>query len=145
MPDSSLSRRDLLRSLGLLGLAPLSLKGSAQPMPSGPLTVATVTVNTTVTGVIGPAFAGFSYEKSQMANSFFSPTNANAIGLFKRVGPSLLRIGGNSVDKTTWVANGAGRKSGQVAPSDIDALAGFLKATGWQVLYGTNLGTSTPA
>jgi uncharacterized protein (TIGR03437 family) len=49
------------------------------------------------------------------------------------------------VDKTTWVASGKGRTSGQVAPSDIDALAGFLKATGWQVLYGTNLAQSTPA
>ncbi len=85
------------------------------------------------TGVIGPGFAGLSYEKSQMANPFFSPGNTDAIGLFKLIGPSLLRIGGNSVDKTTWMPNGAGRTSGQVAPSDIDALAGFLKATGWQV------------
>jgi hypothetical protein len=64
----------------------------------------------------------------------FSAESADAIGLFKLIGPSLLRIGGNSVDKTTWVPNGAGRTSGQVSPSDIDALAGFLKATGWQVL-----------
>jgi uncharacterized protein (TIGR03437 family) len=80
-----------------------------------------------------------------MANPFFSPQNTNAIGLFKLIGPSLLRIGGNSVDKTTWTPNGKGRTAGQVAPSDIDALAGFLQATGWQVLYGTNLATSTPA
>ncbi len=80
-----------------------------------------------------------------MAKPFFSPQNSDAIGLFKLIGPSLLRIGGNSVDKTTWMPNGAGRTSGQVAPSDIDALAGFLQATGWQVLYGTNLAQSTPA
>jgi uncharacterized protein (TIGR03437 family) len=104
-----------------------------------------VTVNPTVIGVIGPAFAGLSYEKSQMAKPFFSPQNASAIGLFKLIGPSLLRIGGNSVDKTTWTPNGPGLTSGQVAPSDIDALAGFLKSTGWQVLYGTNLAQSTPA
>jgi hypothetical protein len=30
-----------------------------------------------------------------------------------------------------------------VAPSDIDALAGFLRATGWTVLYGVNLATGT--
>jgi len=108
-------------------------------------TSATVTISNTVTGVVGPGFAGLSYEKSQMANPFFSPQNADAIGLFKLIGPSLLRIGGNSVDKTTWTPSGKGRTSGQVAPSDIDALAGFLQATGWQVLYGTNLATSTPA
>src|ERR1700722_7401700 len=127
------SRREIL--LGALGASAL-LSGA---------TSTTVTVSSTVTGVIGPGFAGFSYEKGQMANAFFWPQNADAIGLFKLIGPSLLRIGGNSVDKTAWMPNGAGGTSGQVAPSGIGALAGFLKATGWQVLYGTNLAQSTPA
>ena len=109
------------------------------------MTAATVTTGATASGVIGPAFAGLSYEKSHMANPFFSPQNSDAIGLFKLIGPSLLRIGGNSVDETTWTPNGKGRTSGQVAPPDIDALAGFLQAAGWQVLYGTNLAQSTPA
>jgi uncharacterized protein (TIGR03437 family) len=128
-----MTRRDMI--LGSLGAGAL-LRGA---------TAATVTVTTTVAGVIGPGFAGLSYEKGQMANPFFSQQNADAIGLFKLIGPSLLRIGGNSVDKTTWMPNGKGRTSGQVAPPDIDALGGFLKATGWQVLYGVNLAQSTPA
>jgi uncharacterized protein (TIGR03437 family) len=131
----------LLGALGFSGY----LHGAGQPAPTGPITTASVTVSAAVTGTVGPGFAGLSYEKSQMANAFFSPQNANAIGLFKLIGPSLLRIGGNSVDKTTWMPTGKGRTSGQVAPSDIDALAGFLKACGWQVLYGTNLAQSTPA
>jgi len=142
------SRRDVLYRLGALGagaVLPRLLTGAIQPVPSGPMTAATVALSTTVIGVIGPTFAGLSYEKSQMAKPFFSPQNADAIGLFKLIGPSLLRIGGNSVDKTTWTPDGLGRTSGQVAPSDIDALAGFLEATGWQVLYGTNLAQSTPA
>ncbi len=132
-----MTRRDILYRLGALALSRFST--------AGPIAPATVTVSTTVSGVIGPAFAGLSYEKSQMANPFFSPQNTDAIGLFKLIGPSRLRIGGNSVDKTTWMPTGKGRTSGEVAPSDIDALAGFLKATGWQVLYGTNLAQSTPA
>ena len=144
-PDRSFAtRREILYRLGLLATGGI-LSGSPQTAPSGPITNATVNVTNAVTGVIGPAFAGLSYEKSQMANPFFSPENSDAIGLFKLIGPSLLRIGGNSVDETTWTPNGKGRTSGQVAPSDIDALAGFLKATGWQVLYGTNLAQSTPA
>lgn len=142
------SRRDALRQLANLGIGAAAthlLSAASQPVPSGPITPASVTVSATVAGAIGPGFAGLSYEKSQMANPFFSPQNTDAIGLFKLIGPSLLRIGGNSVDKTTWIPTGAGRTSGQVAPSDIDALAGFLKATGWQVLYGTNLAQSTPA
>jgi hypothetical protein len=138
------SRRTILRTRGALGATSV-LPRTLAAAPQAATTTATVTITATATGAIGPAFAGLSYEKSQMANPFFSPSNAGAIGLFKLIGPSLLRIGGNSVDKTTWSPNGAGRTSGHVAPSDIDALAGFLKATGWQVLYGTNLATSTPA
>ncbi len=134
-----LTRRDILRTLGAVG-AP-----AVFPRALSAATAATVTVTNTAIGAIGPAFAGLSYEKSQMAKPFFTPKNADAIGLFKLIGPSLLRIGGNSVDKTTWNANGPGLTSGQLAPPDIDALAGFLQATGWQVLYGTNLATSTPA
>ncbi len=116
-----------------------------QPAASGPVTDAGVTVAMAAAGSITSNFIGLSYEKGQMANSFFSPSNADAIGMFQRLGTSLVRIGGNSVDKTTWMPDGAGRTSGQVAPSDIDALAGFLQATGWSVLYGVNLAQSTPA
>ena len=116
-----------------------------QPTPAGPMTTGSVTVGTTTAGTISSGFAGLSYEKSALAEPLFEASNTDLIGMLKGLGPSLLRIGGNSVDKTQWNATGAGRTSGQVAPSDIDALAGFLQATGWTVLYGVNLGTSTPA
>jgi hypothetical protein len=119
--------------------------GNPQTQPSGPLTAATVTVSSTTAGTIPARFAGLSYEKNSMAVPRFEGGNTDLIGLFKALGPSLLRIGGNSVDETQWNAAGAGRTSGQVAPSDIDALAAFLAATGWTVLYGVNLATSTPA
>ena len=31
-----------------------------------------------------------------------------------------------------------------IKPEAIDALAGFLKATGWKLIYGLNFGNSTP-
>ena len=61
------------------------------------------------------------------------------------LGPSLLRIGGNSVDQTTWTPTGPGQTSGETAPSDVNALASFVAAAGWPVLYGLNLAQSTPA
>lgn len=143
-PLTLATRREVLYRLGALGAGTL-LSGASQPLPSGPVTAATVTVANAAAGVVGPAFAGLSYEKSQMTNPFFSAQNADAIGLFKLLGPSLLRLGGFSADEMTWTPNGAGRTAGQVARSDVDALAGFLKATGWQVLYSANLAQSTPA
>ncbi len=115
-----------------------------QPKPSGSLTSASLTVTTTAAGSIGPAFAGLSYEKSQLYGPLFSGSNASLIGMFKRLGPSVLRVGGNTVDYTHWNPNGAGQTPGEIAPSDVDALAAFVKAAGWQCLYGVNLGGAGP-
>jgi len=89
-------------------------------------------------------FVGLSYEKAKLSQPLFSGSNANLIGLFKLLGSGVLRIGGNSVDETVWTPNGAGQTSGQTAPSDVDALAAFVSAVGWPVLYGVNLAQSTP-
>jgi hypothetical protein len=124
--------------------------GNPQPVPSGPLTTASVNVSAGPAGAIGTAFAGLSYEKSALYEPLFSASNTNLIGLFKRLGSSVLRVGGNSVDRNVWTPNGAGQTAGQIAPSDVAALAAFVKAAGWQCLYGINLGgaasgATTPA
>lgn len=157
MNTTPLTRRRLLQGAATLAVAS-SLPGcgsstntttstppvttNQQPVPTGPLTQASLTVTATTSGSIGPAFAGLSYEKSALYEPLFTASNANLIALFKRLGPSLLRVGGNSVDRNVWTPNGAGQTSGQIAPSDMNALAAFVKATGWQILYGINLGGS---
>jgi hypothetical protein len=154
-----LTRRDVLYGIGagtvstLVGCAggnstgsgPGTTSSSSQPIPSGATTAASITISATTVGTIGQAFAGLSYEKSSMSEPLFRSSNTDLIGMFKGLGTSLLRIGGNSVDQTQWNASGTGGTFGEIAPSDIDALAGFLQATGWTVLYGVNLATSTPA
>jgi hypothetical protein len=129
--------------------APVAFQ-NPQPTPTGPLTPASLTVAATAAGSIGPAFAGLSYEKSQLYGPLFQPSNGDLTGIFRRLGPSLLRIGGNSTDKNVWTPNGPGQTAGQIAPSDVDSLAAFVKAAGWQCLYGVNLGgaatgATTPA
>jgi hypothetical protein len=113
-----------------------------QPVPAGALTSASISVTATAAGAIGAGFAGLSYEKSTLYEPLFSASNANLIGLFKLLGTSVLRIGGNSVDRNVWTPNGPGQTAGQIAPSDVTALAGFLQATGWKCIYGINLGGS---
>jgi hypothetical protein len=132
-------------SQGTTSSAPPS-NSNPQPTPSGPLTQASLSVASTSVGSIGPAFAGLSYEKSSLYESpyLFTGSNSNLVGLFQRLGTSILRIGGNSVDRNVWTPNGAGQTAGQIAPSDVNALAAFVKATGWQCLYGINLGGSGP-
>ena len=122
---------------------PISPSGSnPQPAPASNYTTASLSVSAQSTGTIGGAFAGFSYEKSMLYGPLFRASNSNLVGVFKRLGSSVLRVGGNSVDLTVWNPTGAGQTSGKVAPSDVDNLAAFVKAAGWKCLYGINLGGS---
>ena len=121
-----------------------------QPVPAGPLTQASLMVTAAAARSIGPNFAGLSYEKSKLYEPLFTASNSDLIGMFERLGPSVLRVGGNSVDRNVWTPNGPGQTAGQIAPSDVDSLAAFVKAAGWQCLYGINLGgaatgATTPA
>lgn len=132
------------------GSNPQSSSNPQQPEPSGSITSASLAVTATSEGYIESGFAGLSYEKGVMSDGLFTSTNTALITLFQNLGPSILRLGGHSTDLTVWNANGAGLTSGQVAPSDIDGLVGFLTAAGWKCLYGINLGgsangTQTPA
>jgi hypothetical protein len=104
---------------------------------------------TPTTGRLVPGFAGFSFEKTHITDGFFTPTNAPLIALFKLLGPGIMRIGANDVDRATWDPSAppvaGGMTSLQVGTMDVDSLAEFLRATGWQVIYGVNMKTSTPA
>jgi len=121
------------------------LNNNPQPQITGPVVSTTVNVSASIEGQLPADFTGLSTEKKHIFDGFFSPSNNQGIGLYRLLGASLLRIGGNSVDTTTWTPSGAGLTTNEVAPSDIDALAAFISATGWKVLYGVNLAQSTPA
>jgi len=149
----TLTRRQLMQGTAALAASSLlsacggSSNGAAappqanpQPVPSGTLTPASLIVNASAVGSIGSAFAGLSYEKSKLYGPLFNASNSDLIGMFKRLGPSILRIGANSVDRNVWNPNGPGQTAGQIGPSDVASLAGFVKAAGWQCLYGVNLG-----
>jgi hypothetical protein len=140
---AALAATSLLPGCGAGGAVSSSHSSSnPQPAPSGALTQASITVTASTTGTIGSGFAGLSYEKATLYEPLFTASNSNLIGLFKRLGPSVLRVGGNSVDRNVWTPGGAGQTAGQIAPSDVAALAAFVKAAGWQCLYGINLGGS---
>jgi hypothetical protein len=94
---------------------------------------------------LGAGFVGFSYEKRKLASPFLRADNAPLVALWARLGPGLLRVGGNSVDQTPWTPDGPGLTEGQIAPADVARLAGFLRAAHWRVLYGLDFATANPA
>ncbi len=117
-------------------------------------------------------FAGFSYESAQLADStYFSGANTALVQQFRKLSNrGVLRLGGNLSDLTLWSGGSkpaplpssaqrnlqtrfewmlVGRRAREnrpatITPESIRALGSFLKATGWKLIYGFNLGTGTP-
>jgi hypothetical protein len=130
----------------LAGVVAVAVAAGIGPASAAtPASTATVVVNPAGNGRSGADFAGFSYEKDRVGAGMFDARDTNLVNLFRLPGPSVLRIGGNLVDMVSWNANGTGGSAKTIAPSDVDKLAGFLRATGWKVVYGINLKTNTPA
>ncbi|KAA2250741.1 hypothetical protein F0L68_38695 [Solihabitans fulvus] len=118
---------------------------SAEPTPPGAAVPVAISVSAASSGHVGAGFAGFSYEKDRVGAGMFDAGDTNLVHLFRLLGPSVLRIGGNLVDIVNWNGAGTGGSSGEIAPADVTKLAAFVRATGWKVLYGINLKTNTPA
>lgn len=108
-------------------------------------------------------FIGLSYEVQQLTNpSFFSAQNSGLIREFKALSPTgVLRLGGNTSEFGYWkpkpdspepehpqIREVVGEPKAQYYPVTTEAiknLAGFLRATGWNCIYGIGMGTNTPA
>ncbi|MGW6935460.1 glycosyl hydrolase family protein [Lentzea sp. NPDC054927] len=123
-------------------IAALLIVAGASPAQAAP--AVSVRVDPAGGSQVGRDFAGFSYEKDRVGARMFNARNTDLVRLFRLLGPSLLRIGGNLVDMTTWNPAGTGGVPTEVTPDDIRELAMFSKATGWKVVYGINLKTNTP-
>jgi glycosyl hydrolase family 79 len=100
---------------------------------------------------IAPDFVGFSYESAILAaGDYFTPDNASVLGLIRRLGRNgVLRIGGNTSERTIWRAEAAPAAAAApgsfvITPASIDRLAAMLRILGWKLVYGLNLGRGTP-
>ncbi len=104
----------------------------------------------TVVVAIPDDFLGFGYETSAAApRDFFNAKNAAMVQLYRTLSShGVVRIGGNVSDHARYEPNGtpAARPQEQttvINRADLDALGGFLRATGWKAIWGLNLGTGT--
>ena len=125
----------------------------------------TVSLPRDTSGPIVPRdFLGLSYETQQLeTNRFFTASNRPLVDAFRGLSASgILRIGGNTSEFSWWKERSddrapqretRGNRAGQprsdlvyaVTPAAIDALDGFLRATGWRCIYGLNLGNAVHA
>jgi hypothetical protein len=97
---------------------------------------------------IAADFIGLSFESAILRDgAYFSPRNPSLLGLVRGLGDSgVIRIGGNSSERTVWTPGGAAAAEGSLAitPSAIDQLAAALRMTGWRLIYGLNLARGEP-
>jgi hypothetical protein len=103
-------------------------------------------------GHISPDFIGFGYETSAVAQTnYFSGRNKTLIQLYRNLGSQgLIRIGGNVSDHTQYLPAGQSQVQTEKAvttinQADLRNFARFVKATGWRVMWGLNLGTGSKA
>jgi hypothetical protein len=105
-----------------------------------------------VLGRISPDFIGLGYETSAVAQTnYFSAENTTLIQLYRNLSSEgLIRIGGNISDHTRYVPDApsqvkAEREVTVINQANLRNLAGFVRATGWKVMWGLNLGTGSKA
>lgn len=93
-------------------------------------------------------FPGFSYEISQLTDTscYLHPDNSVLIRMIRNLGDGVIRIGGNSSDKTGWTGKARTNFTGKdsLTTTDIAVFSAFARKTGWKVLFGLNLGANNP-
>jgi hypothetical protein len=159
------NRRDFLVDAATASVAAAfsTLLPAKPALGAGPAASLTLHADKIVAQIPGD-YVGLSYEAAQLGEpDFFSPKNTGLIPLFRLLSPTgVLRLGGNSSEFTWWRADATAQAPTlqhppgstdanwmphelvPITPAAIDNLAGFLDATGWNLIYGLNLGSGTP-
>jgi len=96
---------------------------------------------------IAPDFLGLGYEASSVATpGLLSATNRTYVTLLRNLGrQGVIRIGGNVSDFSTFRPDGPSAalpKATVLSAGDIRRLKTLLDATGWNLIWGLNLGAN---
>jgi hypothetical protein len=126
-------RRFLLSFAGLFGIGALSpeFRGAGDDENE-------LSVDFSAPGCLIPEnFLGFSFETVGLLSDWILlPENRSFISLVRRLGTKgVIRIGGNSSDRPSL------RQGLTIHRTHIEHLAAVLSATGWQLIYGLDLGS----
>lgn len=96
----------------------------------------------------GLGAVGLSTEALELARGRLDAGSSSLVSLMRLLGPSVLRIGGLTVDSSWWTSKGERAPrwaTNTITPSDLSILQRLLSATGWRVLLGVDFGHFDPA
>lgn len=137
MPPNRITRRTFVS--GTLGASVARAQGSSVRVQLDPAARL---------GRIPADFVGLGYEISSVAErGLLTASNRDYVQLVRRLGPAgVIRIGGNTSDYASWSPNGPAISSPKATVVDrrgVSELGTFLRATGWRLIWGFNLGRGT--
>lgn len=146
------SRRDVLRTTLLSGGA-FAMPASARlifaaGVSENVLEPVQLQIGDRLQSKVREDFLGLGYEISSVARSgLLSPGNRHYVSLVRTLGPrGVIRVGGNTSDDAAYGARLSPRSvpvGSVVNRANLEELGGFLRATGWRLLWGLNLGTGS--
>jgi len=155
------TRRNLLKAVALLPLAAACAgvaDAAGRLLPDTSMQARFAVFSGQPGRVVSESLAGLSYETLQLADpAFFSADNHALVQLFRELSShGVLRIGGNTSDYTVWseyrgelpvqhTRKGGPQQPFVLKPEALRSLAGFLRATGWKLVFGVNLKIGVPA
>lgn len=136
-----------LHSAALL-LALVAIAGVlASTRPALAVPMAPTEVLKTDTSKLGATFrpgaVGLSVETKELSTGRLDVAHFRLVRLMRLLGPSLLRVGGNTVDVSWWTSReepAPAWATNTVTPRDLIMLREMLSAAGWKVLLGVDLG-----
>lgn len=99
-------------------------------------------------GAIPSNFSGLGFEISSVStDNLLSPANRTYVQLVRTLGKhGVIRIGGNTSDYSRFDPQGklvSTPKGSVINEESLQQLGGFLEATGWQLIWGLNLGNGS--
>jgi hypothetical protein len=136
----------LLSPVAWLTAATLALSPTPTTVAPDPITITVDSAHPA--GRLPADFVGLSFEMRELGIGNLDPAKGNTAALLRTLGPSNLRIAGNTLDRDTlWVPEGQQAPDPLpewvqdiVRPSDIRRLDALLRATGWRTEVGINVG-----
>ena len=119
----------------------------SQPALAVPLTASAISISLTQLGApLSSLSTGLSMETSSVTQPSFGAGNLTAF--LQALGPSTMRVGGNSADLTFWTATGETAPSwaqNTLTPQDLARLAKVAAVSGWRIILAVNLRHRDPA
>jgi len=129
--------------MAVAGAASMPLAAAGAPASAAPVSIRIAPER--VLRTIPADFMGLGYEISSVATpGLLSADNRAYVRLVRNLGrEGVIRVGGNTSDFASYDANGVAKalpKGSVVNDANLRELRGFLDATGWQLIWGLNLG-----